>query len=81
MIKSYEKNWIKIKTPNLTQQLSNKSNQVSYSSCPCQQKLKTQKSSKTRNPEPALQTPLDPTTATSTPTVHNHRITISQCYM
>ena len=40
MIKPYEKNWIKIKTPNLTQQRSNKSNQISYSSCP-----------KTRNPE------------------------------
>ena len=34
MIKPYEKNWIKIKTPNLTQQRSNKSNQISCSSCP-----------------------------------------------
>ena len=39
-IMSYEKNWIKIKTPNLTQQCSNKSNQIPCSSCP-----------KTRNPE------------------------------
>ena len=81
MIKLYEKNWIKIKTPNLIQQHSNKSNQISYFSCPCQQKLKTQKSSKTRNPELALQMPLDPTPATSTPSVHNHCITISQCYV
>ena len=71
MIKLYEKNWIKIKTPNLTQQHSNKSNQISYFSCPKTRnpkKLKTQKSSKTRNPELALQTALEPTTATSTTT-------------
>ena len=30
----------KIRTPNLTQQHSNKSNQISYSARPCQQKIK-----------------------------------------
>ena len=48
MIKPYEKNWIKIKTPNLTQQRPNKSNQISYFSCPNPrnpEKLKTHKSS------------------------------------
>ena len=43
MIKPYEKNWIKIKTPNLTQQHSNTSNQISYSSCLCQQNWKHRK--------------------------------------
>ena len=84
MIKLYKKNWIKIKTPNLTQQCSNKSNQnlmflMSKNWKPIkvenpenfkQQKLKLLLPTKIENPEKFKNK--KPETATSTPTIHNH---------